>query len=523
MAMPTYKASGTFTPGTGSITPPYPTGGNAPAANDIALLVIESENEAISVTTPNGFALLGSATSKAAGTAATDPASRLVVYWKRCVGSDSAPVVADSGNHTTAQIHLFTGCITSGNPWDTFGEGNGGNSTSISIPGITTATNNCLIVLISTSSFNGTSTAQFSNWTNTGLTSLTERTDNTDTAGLGGGHGMATGGRAGAGWVPPTTVTLANTSFAGTMSIALRPPSNNPSVSLNSPSDTASISDNTPDLLFTGTDGDGDTLEYNVQVHTANTFNAPRKAIWLQIDSVPVLASDLNNIENPGQSLIASVVSNYLSLSFGMGVLANAYHYEDMTSVSDYTVQSGDYLEYDVYWDTSNALIGVDLICSDGSALRDSGAVDQNSISAHPNATGVGTHANGAWYHRRIALPAGWVGKTISKYDLVCEYNSGGTITGRVRDVAITSGSGVSGPLINTFSSTDTGFTAGHPFSSGTQITYTVQSALSSGTYYWRVRAVDPTGTNNYGSWATTRSFTLTVAVNTTNFFQFFP
>jgi hypothetical protein len=81
-------------------------------------------------------------------------------------------------------------------------------------------------VLINTSSFNGNSTAAFSAWTNADLGSITERTDNTNTAGLGGGHGLATGTRVTAGAYGNTTVTLANTSFKGAMSIALEPDDN---------------------------------------------------------------------------------------------------------------------------------------------------------------------------------------------------------------------------------------------------------------------------------------------------------
>jgi hypothetical protein len=218
----TYVGSGTFTAGTAAITPPFPAG---IAANDIALLVCESENQAISLSTPNGFVELGDQANKAAGTAATNPASRLAVFWKRLTGADAAPTVADSGDHTTGQIHVFRGVRTTGNPWDVFAEGNDGgvNDTSGSIPGATTTVPNCLIVLLCSTSFNGTSTAQFSGWTNADLANLTERTDNSNTAGLGGGHGMATGEQAAAGAYGATTVTLANTSFKGTMSIALAP------------------------------------------------------------------------------------------------------------------------------------------------------------------------------------------------------------------------------------------------------------------------------------------------------------
>lgn len=226
MTLPTFKAAGTFTAGTGAITPPYPTGAGAPVAGDIALLVCESENQAISLSTAQGFVELGNQTTQSAGTAAVNPASRLAVFWKRCVGGDTAPTVADSGDHTTGRIYLFTGVKTSGNPWNVLASGNdgGANDTSGVVPGATTTVVDCLIVLICTSSYNGTSTAQFSGWTNSNLSNIQELGDNTNTAGLGGGHGLATGEKSSAGTYGNTTVTLAQTSYKGTISIALEPP-----------------------------------------------------------------------------------------------------------------------------------------------------------------------------------------------------------------------------------------------------------------------------------------------------------
>ncbi|HEX9896685.1 MAG TPA: hypothetical protein VGA85_03385 [Dehalococcoidales bacterium] len=221
---PTYKGAGTFTSGTGAITPPMPTGAAAPAANDILLLVVESENQPISLSSAQGFAEVPNSL-QFAGTAATDPASRLTIYWKRAVGGDTAPTVTDSGNHTTGRIYCFSGVKTTGDPWNVTAGGNdgGANDTSGVIPGATTTVSNCLVVLICTSSYNGTSTAQFSAWTNGDLANITERGDNTNTAGLGGGHGMATGEKVTAGTYAATGVTLAQTSFKGAVSIALEP------------------------------------------------------------------------------------------------------------------------------------------------------------------------------------------------------------------------------------------------------------------------------------------------------------
>ena len=78
-----------------------------------------------------------------------------------------------------------------------------------------------------------------------------------------------------------------------------------------------------------------------------------------------------------------------------------------------------------------------------------------------------------------------------------------------------------SGSLRSLYSATDTGFSVGHPFASGVAVNYTAQTAISPGTYYWRVCAIDPNGSNSYGAWSDIRSFTLpsnvspAVALNT--------
>jgi hypothetical protein len=67
---------------------------------------------------------------------------------------------------------------------------------------------------------------------------------------------------------------------------------------------------------------------------------------------------------------------------------------------------------------------------------------------------------------------------------------------------------------LDVVSGTDSGFTgtpdSTDPFTSAQQVTFTVQSGdeLYAGqTYYWRVRGIDPAGTNVYGDWTTARQF----------------
>jgi len=65
--------------------------------------------------------------------------------------------------------------------------------------------------------------------------------------------------------------------------------------------------------------------------------------------------------------------------------------------------------------------------------------------------------------------------------------------------------------LIDALSGTDAGFSGTpdntDPFTSGQQVSYTVQSPLAVGSYYWRVRAIDPGGSNVFGAWTAGRIF----------------
>jgi hypothetical protein len=222
MPIPTYFGAGAISASATAITPAFPA---STLADDIALLVLETENQAISLATANGFAELGVQANKAAGTAATDPANLIAVYWKRLVGGDASPITTDAGNHQTGVIHVFRGVRTSGNPWEVFAEDNDGaaNDTTGAIPGAVTTLADCLIVLICGTSYNvvGGSTTEFSGWTNANLVNLTERIDFSNTVNLGGGHGLATGELATPGNYGNTTVDLAHTSYKGQMSIAL--------------------------------------------------------------------------------------------------------------------------------------------------------------------------------------------------------------------------------------------------------------------------------------------------------------
>ena len=176
---------------------------------------------------------------------------------------------------------------------------------------------------------------------------------------------------------------------------------------------------------------------------------AIRKRIWGYNDTLPTLNNSYLT-SNGSNVITASLVSDYINYSgtlFGSG---NLYNYADMTGVTDYVIQAGDFLEYDIYWTGSgNLQMSMDFMTTDGWNLRDAGAVDQNGLASHP-ATDLSSRAYQKWYHRKIpfttfysgAPTASSVGKTVTNYCLVAEFDTAGTQTAYIKNIVITDGKG---------------------------------------------------------------------------------
>ena len=138
-----------------------------------------------------------------------------------------------------------------------------------------------------------------------------------------------------------------------------------------------------------------------------------------------------------------------LDLAFTMvgGAGGNGYHYAALSGVTSYTIQTGDVLEYDVYWPARRAVpqrIAFDFSTAT-SSLRASTAVDAAGLSAHP-ATDLSAKAAGKWYPRAIPIPASFVGSAITQYDVATEYDPAAGVTaivrGFLRNIRITNGTG---------------------------------------------------------------------------------
>jgi hypothetical protein len=125
----------------------------------------------------------------------------------------------------------------------------------------------------------------------------------------------------------------------------------------------------------------------------------------------------------------------------------NGHSYREITeSPSDYTIQSGDRLEYDIWFDGTTTAGqfrgGVDLKATDGSFFRSSGATDQNGLSADPS-TDLEARAKDRWYHRVIPFVSGWVGKVVNTAASALDPTGASTLKMHLANLVITNSSGV--------------------------------------------------------------------------------
>lgn len=221
--MPAFRSVGAVSSSASAITPALPTGW---ATNDILLLFFETSNQnAGSVPTGTGATWVEvTGSPQGTGTAGSSGAGTgLRVYWARATSTTAAPAVPDSGDHNYGYIAAYTGCATTGNPWEvTAGGVKATASTSFSATGVTTTTANDLIV-VAMACGTDTTTTQISAFTNANLTGLTFRAGTQILTGSGGGVYICDGTKAAAGATGATTGTQAASSPNAFLTIALNP------------------------------------------------------------------------------------------------------------------------------------------------------------------------------------------------------------------------------------------------------------------------------------------------------------
>lgn len=192
------------------------------ADGDVLILLVESANQAI--TAPAGFTQVANS-PQFTGTAAAAGGVRLAVFYQVVSGDYGTSVVsvADSGNHTTAQLFAFRGADISAPIDVTAGSvKSSATGTTFTLPAVTTSADKALVLLCVGQDRDAASTTNLSAWTNANLASITELADQTVTAGAGGGIGLAAGEKATAGSTGTSTVTSAAATTAAFLTVALK-------------------------------------------------------------------------------------------------------------------------------------------------------------------------------------------------------------------------------------------------------------------------------------------------------------
>jgi hypothetical protein len=267
-----------------------------------------------------------------------------------------------------------------------------------------------------------------------------------------------------------------------------------PTVALNSPTNLQSISDTTPDMKFTGTDDDGDEIEYQIQIDDVNTFDSIGSPVGVNTYYIDGSAAAPNDPDN---------------------VWAGETNIDDgLTTTAADSITAGAEETNEITVDGTNAPAGTSVIT-------------QVRARTHGRGGETGSNDWSAW----TVFPASLTWEQLQGLKTASFGSANGFFTvfrkpddGYVDDCYNPSGSGENHyyitrieievtshavPIIDKNSVDDVGFTGTgdpHPWPSGNQINYEVQAVdeLAADTYYWRVKASDEFGP---GAWSSTWSF----------------
>jgi len=323
-----------------------------------------------------------------------------------------------------------------------------------------------------------------------------------------------------------------------------------PTIALNTPADAATGVSTTPALLFTGTDADSNEIEYNVQVSTLSTFLGRSVAFDGGVDGQISIAD--NNFDGLNTGTVelwfkTSIATSYQKFAMkdgciDLGISSAAKFFGEIGGVGnlgEMGTNSADgvwhhgALSWDGTW-LRGYLDGVYKV-----RVSQSGTQNNNSNTLY-----LGRHANGGERLNgnidefRISNVARYTTETsfaVQTAEFVDDANTlilwhlddGSGTNANDSSTSNNDGTLAGGASWSTnipfpfskFSSnpdaTFTGTGDPHPWPSGNQVTYTVQAGdilTASTTYYWRVAGIDPLGSNTYGAWSATRSFTTAAA-----------
>lgn len=272
-----------------------------------------------------------------------------------------------------------------------------------------------------------------------------------------------------------------------------------PVVNLYTPSDTATVTDTTPDLTFDSNNPSGNDVRYNVQIDTVNTFNSTGGNPLINAvsgtdagfsgspDNTDPFTSG-QTVTYTVQSALPDTTTYYFDGSDGaivdnIGVWtddANAFDGSTATSASTNNRTATAWLKGE---GTNSPTTGTEITqvrariyADDTNATMNAVVYTDGQAQSLGNPSGPSEISGWGDYITLSTPTGGWTWQVVSDLEAVLDLNGLAGASGSISRV---------------------------------EVEVTSLSPLPSGTYYWRVRALAPSGTNAYGGWATTRSFTV--------------
>jgi len=290
-----------------------------------------------------------------------------------------------------------------------------------------------------------------------------------------------------------------------------------PTVALNSPADASSDSDTTPTLNFTGTDANSDTVEYNVQVDTQNDFNSGGDGPLLN------KVSTIDAGFTAGYPFASGVAKEYTVGNYSSGAGVNTYYFDgsDVVATDPDSVWTDDNNTFDSDATPSTYAYTSMLGSPSGNFLKAEGtnapATPASITQVRARFYGEMDNLGGSWGgYTVLSAPGGWSRNSIAALEsYTYKYQPGGPCcfagikTGIYSDGGVASGTLLGTPTVNPVA--DATVVKVYKIEIEATASEVADDTLTaSTTYYWRVRAIDPSGTNTYGAWSSTRSFTVT-------------
>lgn len=221
MAAPALRGVGTAVVATTGGTPGLPTGWQP---GDLFVLVCETAYQQY-VTVPAGWTQCPDSPVDQLASGGGTVAGTLSAFYRIAQSGDTAPTLADPGDHLTAVIIGWSGVDTSTPFDDTAQFVATGSTATVSCPSVTTTVADCRIMAIGAISRDQTTTDAFTWATNAHLTDKGEIYDQGSAQGNGGSLGVYHGARAATGVVAATTATVnaGNNWWPYTLTLAIRP------------------------------------------------------------------------------------------------------------------------------------------------------------------------------------------------------------------------------------------------------------------------------------------------------------